>query len=66
MILQRKTCVLNQEEVETEKEANQSWGGVTSQRRTSHGLSAEFGELMHSDDRSARKVIEVVRWHPGM
>jgi hypothetical protein len=30
-------------------------------RRTLHGLSAEIGELMHSEDRSARKVIEEVR-----
>jgi hypothetical protein len=49
--LQGKSFVLKQEEVEIE-EASQSSGVAASQRKTSHVLVAELGELMYSQERS--------------
>jgi hypothetical protein len=56
VILQRKSFVSNQEEMEIGK-ADHSWGDVMSYRRMSHGLGAEIGELMRGKDKSGGRWL---------
>jgi len=52
----RKSFVSNQDELWIE-EADQIWGGATRYRRTSHGLGADIGEFMRSQENNGGKSL---------